>query len=71
MHVTTTNAEYVNVDLGAPYTIVDPPCGDNEEIAAKGKRVLIRHLPRSGQVHIVIAPKNLITSGWVIGIISE
>lgn len=52
--------------MGIEYRPINPPCADNEELAAMGKRLVLYHgRPESA---LIIAPVNVLQAGWVIGI---
>ena len=58
---------------GQPYRAINPQ-SDTDDLAAKGRRLMLRNKRfGAGLVtpHLQIAPMNMLSSGWVIGIIAE
>ena len=55
------------------YYTPTPFMADNDEIAAKYRRVLLRHKGKNldYQAELIIAEKGIISSGWVIGFIKD
>jgi len=61
------NEELSSIWLAALYTPIIPPVADNEELASKGRRIMLEHRPRSG-VFLFLAEKGVVNVGWVIGL---
>lgn len=55
---------------GEMYTAVNPPVADSGELANAGERVILHHkgCGKWREAKIIIAPKGLLYSGWVIGL---
>lgn len=53
-------------DFAVDCTIV--PQADTDELAAKGRRVLFRRNARSQQFTFFVAPKGMLTAGFVIAV---
>ena len=54
---------------GIPYQVITPPCADNDELAAQGKRLIVYHSPNG--VQFIIADPGVLQAGWVIGIMED
>lgn len=50
------------------YEAVSPPQPDTDELAAKGKRILLRH---DALTSFSVAEQGVLTAGWVIGLVPE
>jgi hypothetical protein len=51
-----------------------PPQADDDGLARKGERVILFQLRSGGNQHIAtlrVAPKGVVSAGWVIGIIQN
>ena len=48
------------------------PCADNEQMAAWGSRLMIWHgTARTPKTALFFAPKDVVCSGWVVGITND
>lgn len=59
---------------GEPYHVVGRIEADNDTTAARGERVMLRHVRYGAGMHtaeLFVAPKGEVCSGWVIGVIPE
>jgi hypothetical protein len=44
------------------------PCLDSDELAAIGRRVMVRRNTSSGQYSLFVAEKGVLTAGWVLSV---
>jgi len=44
------------------------PIADNEQLAAIGRRVMVRRDCRAGQFSLFVAPEGILTCGWVLAV---
>lgn len=44
------------------------PCADCEELASKGRRVMLHRNTRTGQFKLFVAPEGIVTAGWVCAV---
>lgn len=55
---------------GRPYEPIMPVQQDSDELAYHRERVMLRH-NRWGEPTLFVAKANVVTAGWVIGIMIE
>lgn len=56
------------------YEAVSPAVADNDELAMKGRRVILQHVrtgPNQRLARLIVAPQGQLNSGWVIGVIRD